>query len=249
MLIDTHIHVGQFHNLYFSPNYIHELMNKLGISFYAVSSTTQCEENYPKVLTELAELKKVDGNKVLPIMWITPESLQGNIAWYLESQINWKMLKIHPSLHPSAWCPNGDLINEVLDISKEMKLPLLIHTGNEEFCSAALYEQTIRANPDVTFILAHGRSIDASLRIAQTYQNAFVDSAFMPIEHMQLFITKGLSEKLLWGTDMCIPKYFYPHANLYRYYTNKLNTFRDVCTQKQYELVTYRNAMLLFNIS
>ena len=56
MLIDTHIHVGQFFNLYFDPSAVHELMKHLDVDYYAVSSTTQCEENYPKVLSETEEL-------------------------------------------------------------------------------------------------------------------------------------------------------------------------------------------------
>ena len=77
MLIDSHIHVGQFNNLYFAPSVISSLMEQLDVDYYAVSSTTQCEENYPKVLSEIEELIRFDGNKVLPVMWITPQSLHG----------------------------------------------------------------------------------------------------------------------------------------------------------------------------
>lgn len=89
MLIDSHIHVGQFYDLYFSPDYISKVMTDVGVDYYAVSSTSMCEENYPKVLEELRYLLKKDGNKVLPIMWVTPEGLKGNIAWFLESEIKW----------------------------------------------------------------------------------------------------------------------------------------------------------------
>ena len=205
MLIDTHIHVGQFNDFYFAPSAIHELMKQLDVDYYAVSSTTQCEENYPKVLLEMKELIRLDGNKVLPIMWITPEALQGNIAWYLESDIKWRMLKIHPFLNQTEWNPDGNLFAEVLDIARELRLPLLIHTGNEDCCKAGLYEQSIKNNPDITFVLAHGRPIESSLLIAATYDNAYVDTAFMPVKHMKMFVDSGLSEKLLWLNWSIVP--------------------------------------------
>ena len=40
MLIDTHIHVGQFCDEYYSPSVISQLMTDVGVDFYAISSTT-----------------------------------------------------------------------------------------------------------------------------------------------------------------------------------------------------------------
>ena len=66
-----------------------------------------CEENYHKVVDELQELVNIDNQKVLPVMWITPEDLTDNIAWFLESDINWRCLKVHSFLHSIDWEPNG----------------------------------------------------------------------------------------------------------------------------------------------
>lgn len=248
MLIDTHIHVGQFHDFYFAPLAIHELMEQLDVDYYAVSSTTQCDENYPKVLSEFEKLRKLDVDKVLPVMWITPEALQGNIAWYLESDIKWKMVKIHPFFNKKEWNPKGELFSEVLDIVRELRLPLLIHTGNEDCCKADVYETAIRENPNIKFILAHGRPIESALRIATIYDNAYIDSAFMPVEHMKMFVDSGLFEKLLWGTDMCIPKYFNANIDIEKYYKEKLETFKMCSTKEQFEKVTYKNALKLFGL-
>lgn len=196
----------------------------------------------------MEELIRLDDKKVLPIMWVTPEALQGNIAWYLESDIKWRMLKIHPFLNQTEWNPKGELFAEVLDIAKELRLPLLIHTGNEDCCKASHYEQSIKDNPNKTFIFAHGRPIQSALRIAAAYDNVYVDSAFMPIEHMKMFMDYGLFEKLLWGTDMCIPKHFNRNLDMAMYYKAKLLAFHEVCTPEQYEQVTYNNAKKLFNL-
>lgn len=249
MLIDSHIHVGQYFDRYFSPQQVSSLMKAVGVDYYAVSSTSMCEENYPKVLDELHELIRLDGDKVLPMMWITPEGLKGNIAWFLESDIQWRCLKIHPYLHPESWVADSDNCNEVVDIARELKIPLLIHTGNESCCQAKKYEHLILKNPDVVFILAHGRPIDEAICLAQKYSNVYVDSAFMPIPDMQQIISSGLSHKLLWGTDMCIPAHFYPNADMREYYKWNLTELSKICSAAEYELITYRNACKIFNIN
>ena len=248
MLIDVHVHVGQFKNHNYSPTSIFRLMKRTGVDYFAVSSTTQCEENYQKVLDELHQLIDMAGEKVIPVMWITPEGLKGNIAWYLESDIKWRCLKIHPFLHKDVWIPNEELFNEVIDIARELDVPILIHTGDESCCQSHLYEPAISKNPDISFILAHGRPLEDALSLVKTYSNAYADSAFMPVECMKQFVDNGLSRKLLWGTDMCIPKHFYPHKEMFDYYKGKVDAFRAICTTDQFEMVTYQNAKQLFKI-
>ncbi len=249
MLIDSHIHVGQFFNDYFAPSTIHKLVEQIGIDFYAVSSTTQCEENYPKVLSELQELIQLDGDKVLPIMWITPDALEGNIAWYLESDIKWKMIKIHPFLNKKAWHPKNHLLGEVIDIAREMNLPILIHTGEDSYCRSGIYKNVIENNKDIIFILAHGRPLNEAVSLAKKYPNVFVDSAFMPISEIKTFIDEALANKLLWGTDMYIPKHFYPNEDMITYYARKIEATKKICTQEEYDLIIYKNAVKLFNIT
>ena len=248
MFVDSHVHVGQYYDLYFSPTDVIRLMADIGVGYYAVSSTTTCEENYEKVLSELRELIRLDGDKVLPVMWITPEGLKGNIAWLLESSIKWRCLKVHPFLHQNVWSPDSGQFAEVIDIARELHVPLLIHTGNEDCCQCEQYESLIASNSDIDFILAHGRPLQQIIPILKTYSNAYTDSAFMSIDDMSILVQEGLSCKLLWGTDMCIPKYFYPKENLVECYRKKIEAFKSVCSNSQYGQVTCSNARKVFRI-
>lgn len=248
ILIDTHIHVGQFYDKYYSPSTIMSLMSNVNVQYYAVSSTTQCEEDYEKVLDEFNLLLNKDGKKVLPIMWVTPRGLEGNIAWYLDSSIKWRCIKIHPELHPDEWTPKSGQIEEVINIAKEMNVPILIHTGNKGCSVCNRFESFYTINPGIKFILAHGRPHLEAMRIAKKYDNIYVDSAFMPIEEITDFLKNGLENKILWGTDMCIPKHFFPNVNLEDYYISKLNNLRNHCSFKQFEKVTSKNASEVFEI-
>lgn len=249
MIVDSHIHVGQYFDRYFSPQQISSFMKAVGADYYAVSSTTMCEENYPKVLDELHELIRLDGDKVLPVMWITPEGLKGNIAWFLESDIRWRCIKIHPYLHQESWAAESDNSKEVVEIARELKVPLLIHTGNESCCNAKVFEHLILKNSDVLFILAHGRPIEDAIGLAEKYSNAYIDTAFMPIVDMKAIISHGLSHKLLWGTDMCIPAHFYPNADMREYYKWNITELKKICSDVEFDYITFHNSCKIFNIN
>lgn len=248
MVIDTHVHVGQFYDNYFSPKYVLKLMQTLEVNAFFVSSTTICEENYEKYIHEMEELVSIDPKYVYPIMWITPEGLKGNIAWYIESNIIWKCVKIHPFLHRGVWEPSDSRMIEVVEIAKELNLPLLIHTGNDKCCNAGKYEPVIKDYPEVTFILAHGRPAEESVSLMKHYENVYVDSAFMDIEEMLYIIENGRADRFLWGSDMCIPKYFSPDLNLVDYYNGILKQLRNRLSPQIYDFITYKNAKSLFKV-
>lgn len=245
-IIDAHVHFGRFYNRYYRPDWVIDLLKQSGVDYFAISSTTTCSEDYPKVRQEFESVMEEPG--LLPVMWITPYSLEGNIAWLLESDVKWRMIKIHPFLNKTEWNPGGSLFAEVLDIARELSLPLLIHTGGDECCRADLYEDAVRCNPDITFVLAHGRPVESASGIARQYDNAYVDTAFMPIEHIKDFVDAGLSNKLLWGTDLCIPKYFKPDLNLHTYYSERLNEVRSFCQDFQFQQIIHDNAEKIFRI-
>lgn len=248
LLIDTHIHVGQFYDLYHSPAEIARLADDVGIDYLAVSSTTMCEENYEKVVREIEELITLLGERVLPTMWITPFGLEGSIAWFLESDIKWRCLKVHPFLHQKDWNPVGSQFAEVIDIARELKLPLMIHTGVDECCRSSKYIHLTSSNPDITFILAHGRPHDDALQMLKFCNNTYVDSAFMDIDEMVDFVNCGFANRLLWGTDMMIPSRFLPKQDMVCYYKSKLASFKRLVSKQYLEQITYQNAMKVFKI-
>ena len=76
----------------------------------------------------------------------------------------------------------------------------------------------------------------------------YVDTAFMPIDILTGFKKLGLCNKVLWGSDMCIPIYYDNTINLYEYYIDKRKKLSLILNSTEYELITYKNAMHVFNI-
>ena len=237
-MTDHHTHIGQFYDLYTSPSELVRVMDEVRVEYFASSSTTICEGNYRKVLAEMSELVGMVGSRVLPVLWIMPQMLSdGCLQLFLGSSIPWKMLKIHPQLHPLSWHSGSQNLQKVIQLAKRIQLPLLIHTGEFAGCYPSLFERAIRYNPSVTFILAHGRPLDETANLLQRYPNVLTDTAFMPIEHIVELCRLNLSHRILWGTDIPIPHYYNREEDCVTYYKKRLHKLQKAVSEKHYHII------------
>lgn len=242
MICDSHIHVGQFRDIYTSPQELVSFLDKVSVDKFAVSSTSIWEENYDKVLHEIQTLICLAKDRVYPVFWITPSMLRnGGIQQMLESGITWHCVKIH-GVHP--W--NHKRIQEVTDIARQLHVPMLLHTGGFEQCEAGEYFSLITKNPDVTFILAHARPIDQTIEIMQHCPNAWADIAFTPIENVQELIQNDFVDRVLWGTDYPIQRAYYKDADQKQLYLKRLDEVRSIAHGIVFDELTYNNFNRLF---
>lgn len=247
MLFDAHTHVGQFYDLYTSPTELKAFFDSVGVERFAASSTTICAGDYEKVMDEIKELVAICGNRFLPVLWITPSMLKdGGLFKMMDSGISWQCLKIHPQLHPMAWQGNSHEMKWVVSMASVLQMPLLIHTGEMEGCYPKFYEKTIAGFPNVTFILAHGRPINDTIKLMKKHSNVWVDTAFMPIEHICKLCDEKLSERVLWGTDYPITKYYNPQDDMKTYYLDLIWQLKDSVDNDDFERITHKNFEKLF---
>ena len=247
LLIDAHVHLGQFYGQYTSPVELKNFLDSVGVERFAASSTTICEGNYKKVIAEIIELVKICGKRFLPVLWIVPPMLKdGGLFRMMDSGIRWRCLKIHPQLHPMAWLNDSHEMKWVVSMASVLQMPLLIHTGEMKGCYPELYEKTIADFSNVIFILAHGRPINDTIELMKKHSNVWVDTAFMPIDHIHRLCDEKLSERVLWGTDYPIPKYYYPQNDMKTYYLGLIRQLKASVNNDDFELITYKNFEKLF---
>ena len=247
MICDAHIHVGQFYDIYTSPKQLVAFLDSVGIKCFAVSSTSICEGGYNKVLDEMCQLSELIGTRMVPVLWIIPNMFNdGGLDLFEKSGIVWRCLKIHPQLHPTKWELGGESMKLLLQRARIHNLPVLIHTGDYDFCHAGLYSRLAKENPDVLFVLAHGRPIDETINVMKECNNVYTDTAFMPTENIVKLCEHGLVDRTLWGTDYPIPKYYYRKKNMKRYYDSILSSLRNNTKMSDFEKITSTNFCKLF---
>jgi predicted TIM-barrel fold metal-dependent hydrolase len=247
-MIDVHTHMGQFFKLYISPARLSSFMKQIGAEKYAVSSTSMCEENDQKVLDEFHQLEEIDGNNILPTLWITPRLLiEDKEHLYLDSGIPWKYVKIHPELHPNVWDKDEELFGGLMDVVNELKVPLLIHTGETEGCNPLLFTKFAEKYPQNIFVFAHGRPRQETLE-ALKRPNILSDTALTPIENIKAFVEAGYEDKIMWGTDSCIILHYRPETDLEQDYKNRLSDLKKVVSETAFTKITSDNAKSVFGL-
>lgn len=242
MIIDNHVHVGWFTDGYHTPREVWHSEMAAGINGMVVSSTSTCAELYKDVLREFKQLKRIGGEKLIPILWLTPRMFKSRcryaLPYLLHSKIKWRGIKLHFVAHPE-WAHNEVLLNKALDVARMLKVPVLFHTGDFEHCSAGAFEPVIKNNPDLTFVLAHGRPIEQAIELLHKYPNAYVDTAFMPYNHVQLLVKEGCQSRVLFGTDAPINKIFWPEKSTKSYIREQLNALQEKLEDRDfYDIVS-----------
>ena len=231
MTIVNHVHMGWYSDGYHSPHQIWTELETAGIRMAAVSSTSTCAELYHNIMTEFCQLIAYAGkSRVKPLLWITPKMLMERwpIKTLLRSKIEWHGIKMHFISHPQL-AKNNRLVDQALDVARSLgKLPVLFHTGEWESCHAAAFSDLISENPDLQFVLAHGRPIDETISIMKQFDNVWVDTAFMPTESVAKLKQERLTPRVMFGSDAPINRLFFKEVSTQEYLKGKIEEIRSV---------------------
>lgn len=233
-ICDSHVHVGQFKELYFSPGEVIKKLKKLGIAKWAVSSTSTCDRefNFEKVKQELSEMMALAPEQTLPILWIRPEMLEASKDLDRYDVLPFVAFKIHGLSH--KWDPKGKSLRRVFHIASERNIPLLLHTGGSPHTDAGVYSDVCSQFPDVMVVLAHGRPVEQAIAVMKRCHNVHVDTAFMPVKDIKQIVASGLSDRIIFGTDSPIDRWFYPKQSQITRYKNRVNALVKTFGEKTF---------------
>ena len=116
----------------------------------------------------------------------------------------WKGIKLHPTL--SAFPLFDTRTFPVFEKAKELKVPILIHTGSEIFASPAQAALMAEVYPEVTIIMAHMGSpwlVKQSILVAKRRDNLVIDTSIQPNPMLIREAVKTIGpERVLFGSDM-----------------------------------------------
>lgn len=247
MINDAHIHIGQFRDLYSSPEDVYSFLKSVGVGRFAVSSSTICQvgyrDSYKQILQEMVDIAMIGGESIDPVLWIAPPMLEdGWLEHFCNSGIKWKCLKIHGYMH--QW--DSSQINKVIALAKSMQLPILFHTGGKPESDAISYYSYIKENPSQIFILAHSRPVEQAIEIMKNCPNAWADTAFTPLDSVLNMIDEGLIDRMMWGTDYPLPNVFYPNIDSVKYYNDLIASFREKICAADWEKLSVENYCKIF---
>lgn len=230
-IIDSHLHVGRLSDtVFFSVEMLESGLLKWNVQagFVMPIMRMQGIDNFEENLKLYEEL--FAKNICVPTFYVTPNS-----KWEIDKKF--KAIKIHT--YAQSWS-DENLLN-IAKLASKQKLLFLIHTGYDECCSAIRFEKIISEFPETTYILCHGRPIKYVAYLMQKYPNVWVDTAFMPIEDVAELVNKGFEDRILFGSDYPINRWFPQLANEHDWYTDLIDKIKRFFTKDVCEKIFHKN--------
>ncbi|MBR0167296.1 MAG: amidohydrolase family protein [Synergistaceae bacterium] len=235
---DIHIHTGNFNGgLYFSPEEISLSMKALNVERYYFSSTSTGNLPFREVRREIESLVEMSHGRAIPFLWVSPGMLRHSRDLRPYFFRDFAGIKIHGL---QGWNPHGKEIRRAVSIAGDNNLPVMLHTGEHEICRAGAYLRLCREFGDVRIILAHGRPLDECITVMKECPNVYADTAFMPVNNILILRNEGLIERVLWGTDFPVMRYFYdiPPED---YYRQKISEAINILGESDFTRITQEN--------
>ena len=115
------------------------------------------------------------------------------------------------------WFYNRRLLAQALDVARTLDVPVLLHTGDFKECHAEVFLKVCCEHDDLTFVLAHGCPIAETLEVLAKCSNAYVDTAFMPVDNVVSLLQNGFAQRILFGTDAPINSLFHKEMTTTEY--------------------------------
>jgi predicted TIM-barrel fold metal-dependent hydrolase len=148
---------------------------------------------------------------VRPFFWFIPDYIkQGMNIENASLVIPYRGIKLHSFAHQWDFENQRQMeaLHGLFDYAVRHALPVLIHTGHSGIDSAERFEDFFIEYRHVKCILAHCRPLDKTMEMIGLYDNVYCDTAFVPGDHLQEIIARGLGHKIIFGTDFPVTHYF-----------------------------------------
>jgi predicted TIM-barrel fold metal-dependent hydrolase len=257
MIIDTHLHLGKQGPFRLEYDQLLRQMNKNGIR-KGIVSTVACAEYRPDVNQllpeqydqleanrELLEQCRGSNGRLYLSFWCKPATApaDGIYDFVRENRELVKGLKFHPFY--SRMPLEDPRYEPYLDIARELKLPVSVHTAADDLSSPEQLLAMAKRHREVDFIMVHlGLCSDNEVAITCLAQadNLYGDTTWVPIEKVRKAMKLCGSEKLLFGSDAPIDA-----EKSYDFYRPMLRSYR-LCPWGAWADVMHRNARRLFDL-
>jgi len=147
------------------------------------------------------------GRRCRPLLWVTDRMFDADpgLDDWLSFGIPWAGFKLHNE--ESDWL-GYDRLERILEIASDRRFVVQVHTGPNR-SQAGRFGYYCEKFSDVRFLLAHARPVDEAIDLAKNLPNVWMDSSFVDDDALRRIADAGLSDRLLFGSDMPVYAQWY----------------------------------------
>ena len=205
MIIDVHTHIGPswygwWKNEVTEADFI-KTMDKYGIdkaccNYWSIQSETG--NDY------IAEFARKYPDRIIPWACIIPRF--DDAVQEVEravNELNMKGLKLHPSAN--SYHANSPVVFPVVEKAIEMGLPMLFHSGHDEYSHPHNLGDLAKRYPEAIIIMGHmgEEAVFEGIEVARQYENIFLDTTgSINLYHiLHRAINRVSEDRIFFGTD------------------------------------------------
>ncbi|MBR4654714.1 MAG: amidohydrolase [Kiritimatiellae bacterium] len=202
-IIDAHSHIGNFGSwarFDFDLVRLREQMEEFNIEKTFLTGAG-CHDN-ASVMDAFQKAPEL----LVPVAWVKPggPDALAEIRRLVE-QDGFRAIKLHPLF--DAYCADDAVVDPVLDLAEELRVPLFIHSGHPPFSLPWQIAWLAERHPHVPIVMlhmghAHGVYVDAALKTARRCPNIYLDTSGSPmsVKIREAYETVG-ADRVLFGID------------------------------------------------
>ena len=209
MVIDVHSHMGPswfgwWKNEVTEEEFIKNYMDKYGIDKACVNYwSIQCDPHAGN--DYIASFAKRYPDRIIGFACIIPR-------WYKTAvqeveravkQLNMKGLKLHPAAN--SYYANSPLVYPVVEKAIEFGLPMLFHSGSDQYSHPHNLGDLAKRYPEATIIMGHigEEAVLEGIEVARQYENILLDTTgYLNIYHiLHQAIDRVGEDRIVFGTD------------------------------------------------
>lgn len=198
-----HVHIGKSRNDHavFTPSDLKRIFETSPVTHAVIFPIDVRGEgkSYTRANRQVLSLARRD-KRLLPFCRIKPryprEAL-AEIRYGLKHGM--RGIKIHTRSDEVFPAQVYDLFQAI----RKMKLPVMLHTGNERHCQPGAWEKVFSDFPQINFIIAHGGkgAYRTTGRIARRYKNVYVDTSVLSKRRTEVILELAGPGKVVFASD------------------------------------------------
>lgn len=238
--IDAHSHIGSFGGwagVSFTKDVLIEQMKEFEIEkTFLTASSFQTND-------EVIDAFQAYPEKIIPFVWMNPllDNVEKKLERYIRQE-NFAGIKMQPLF--DSYVADSECVYPIMDFAEENDIPVFIHCGHPPYSLPWSIALLAEKYPKVKVTMihmghGHGVYIDASIKMAQRYDNLYLEMSGMPMgsKIAEAYNTVG-HNRIMFGIDS---PFHHPSVEIQKVLTCGLD-------EKAQEDIFYNNAKELLHL-
>ncbi len=211
LILDSHMHIQSMpgHDWDSPPERIISLMDEAGIHAAFIMGYGEASSEDPALIHEMMDVSRKFSGRLFPLARLMPGEGAPELLKKLIREVGFIGLKLHPVGYRLQ--PDYPHVIDLLRMAGHLGVPVLFHSGDEEYSFPLQIARAARKCPETQIILGHMGGyfhVNDAILAAKQNPNIFLETSAMPYPGKIRDAVRALgARRVIFGSDGpgCLP--------------------------------------------